>query len=66
MPVLGPGSGKPDTALSTQPGTVLLASRGKRERKHQCVPEDRFEIEQIPVKRVPVFLVIPAVLLITE
>jgi hypothetical protein len=66
MPVPGPGSGKPDAALDTQSGTVLLASRSKRERQHQGVPEDRFEIEQIPVKRVPGFALIPVDLVITE
>jgi hypothetical protein len=64
--MLGSSPGKSHAALHAQPRTVILASWGERERKHQCIPEDRFEIEQIPDKRVPVFLRVPVVLLITE
>jgi hypothetical protein len=58
--------GKPRTAFGTQPGAVFLAPRRERQRENQSISEDRLEIEQVPVQRVPVLTGVPAVLLITE
>ena len=58
--------GKPHTTFGAQPGAVFLAPRRKRQRENQGISEDRLEIEQVPVQRVPVLTGIPAVLLITE
>ena len=64
--VAGASLGKPHTAFGAQPGAVFLAPRRERERENQGISEDRLEIEQVPVQRVPGFNGIPAVLLITE
>ena len=66
MVVTGAHLGKPRTAFGTQPGAVLLAPRRERQRENQSISEDRLEIEQVPVQRVPVRTGVPAVLLITE
>jgi hypothetical protein len=66
MVVAGARLGKPCTAFGTQPGAVFLAPRRKRQRENQSIAEDRLEIEQIPVQRVPARTGVPAVLLITE
>ena len=58
--------GKPRTAFGAQPGAVFLAPRRERQRENQSISEDRLEIEQVPVQRVPVLTGVPAVLLITE
>jgi hypothetical protein len=58
--------GKPRTTFGAQPGAVFLAPRRERQRENQSISEDRLEIEQVPVQRVPVLTGIPAVLLITE
>ena len=60
------GLGKPHTAFGAQPGAVFLAPRRERQRENQGIAEDRLEIEQVPVQRVPVLTGNPAVLLITE
>ena len=62
----GASLGEPHTAFGAQPGAVFLAPRRERERENQGISEDRLEIEQVPVQRVPGFNGIPAVLLITE
>jgi hypothetical protein len=66
MVVAGARLGKPRTTFGAQPGAVFLAPRRERQRKNQGVSEDRLEIEQVSVQRVPVLTGIPAVLLITE
>jgi hypothetical protein len=66
MVVAGTRLGKPRTTFGTQPGAVFLASRRERQRENQSISEDRLEIEQVPVQRVPVRTGVPAVLLITE
>jgi hypothetical protein len=66
MVVAGTRLGKPRTTFGTQPGAVLLAPRRKRQRENQSISEDRLEIEQVPVQRVPVLTGVPVVLLITE
>ena len=58
--------GEPNAAFGTQPGAVFLAPRRERQRENQSISEDRLEIEQVPVQRVPVRTSVPAVLLITE
>ncbi len=66
MVVAGARLGKPRAAFGAQPGAVFLASRRERQRENQGISEDRLEIEQVPVQRVPVLTGIPAVLLITK
>jgi len=66
MVVAGARLGKPHATFGAQPGAVFLAPRRERQRENQGIAEDRLEIEQIPVQRVPVLATIPAVLLITE
>ena len=66
MVVAGAHLGKPRAAFGTQPGAVFLAPRRERQRENQSISEDRLEIEQVPVQRVPVLTGVPAVLLITE
>ena len=66
MVVAGAHLGKPRTAFGAQPGAVFLAPRRERQRENQGISEDRLEIEQVPVQRVPVLTSIPAVLLITK
>ena len=66
MVVAGARLGKPHAAFGAQPGAVFLAPRRERQRENQGISEDRLEIEQVPVQRVPVLTGIPAVLLITK
>ena len=66
MVVAGARLGKPHATFGAQPGAVFLAPRRERQRGNQGIAEDRLEIEQIPVQRVPVLTCSSAVLLITE
>jgi len=66
MVVAGARLGEPHATLGAQPGAVFLAPRRERQRENQGISEDRLEIEQVPVQRVPVLTSIPAVLLITK
>ncbi len=66
MVMSGARLGKPHAAFDAQPGAVFLASRRERQREHQGISEDRLKIEQVPVQRVPVLVLVPVLLLITE
>jgi len=66
MVVAGAHLGKPRTAFGAQPRAVFLASRRERQRENQGISQDRLEIEQVPVQRVPVRTGVPAVLRITK
>ena len=53
MPVVGPGLGERHAALNAQSRAVLLAERRQGQREDERIVQDRLEIEQVSLQRVP-------------
>jgi hypothetical protein len=51
--VVGPSLGEWYTALHAQPRAILPAQGRQRDREHERIVQDRLEIEQVPLERVP-------------